>query len=171
MPLTLCTPQLSLRDEFIAHARDWQAHGDDRYAAAIADFDTYVRGLQDAQAGLNLPAYWVPTTTFWLTGEGQILGCSRLRHQLTPRLMNEGGHIGYDVRPSARRRGHGTQLLRLTLVEAHRAGITNVRITCDDDNVASKTMIEHAGGVFAGSGVSPQSGKRVLQYWIRIDVP
>jgi predicted acetyltransferase len=95
-----------------------------------------------------------------------IVGCVRLRLGLTPDLENEGGHVGYDVRPSARRRGYGTTLLRLALVEARALGLERVLVTCDDDNIGSIQVIERNGGVFSGSGVSKKTGKTVRQYWI-----
>ena len=45
----------------------------------------------------------VPRTTWWWLGNDGYLGRIALRHRLTERLIREGGHIGYDVRPAARR--------------------------------------------------------------------
>jgi predicted acetyltransferase len=61
----------------------------------------------------------VPHSTFWLIdGQGEILAVSKLRHALTDYLLKWGGHIGYGVRPVMRRRGYGTEILRLTLLKA-----------------------------------------------------
>jgi len=65
-----------------------------------------------------------------------------------------------------RQRGYGTELLRLALIEARNLGIQPVRITCDDDNVASIKIIERNGGVLSGRAVSTESGKAVRQYWV-----
>jgi predicted acetyltransferase len=94
------------------------------------------------------------------------VACVRIRLRLTPDLEREGGHIGYDVRPSRRREGLGTTLLRLALVEARTMGIARVLITCDADNVGSQKIIERNGGQYAGSSAASDSGKVVLQYWI-----
>jgi predicted acetyltransferase len=40
------------------------------------------------------------------------------------------------------------------------------RITCDADNMASRTVIERNGGVFDDAGISDESGKLVRRYWI-----
>src|SRR5262245_37996567 len=52
------------------------------------------------------PEGWVPSTTWWWIDGPDYLGRIALRHRLTTRLREVGGHIGYDVRPTARRQGH-----------------------------------------------------------------
>jgi predicted acetyltransferase len=59
----------------------------------------------------------------------------------TPTLALIGGHIGYEVRPSARRQGISTQLLALTLIEARARGLLRVLMTCDVSNHGSARII------------------------------
>jgi predicted acetyltransferase len=75
-------------------------------------------------------------------------------------LRDYGGHIGYDVRPSARRRGHATAMLRQALPWCIELGIDPVLVTCDVDNVASRKVIENGGGMFEDQ----RDGK--LRYWV-----
>lgn len=90
----------------------------------------------------------VHQTLFWITDDdGDVVGFLGLRHALTTFLENVGGHIGYSVRPAARRRGHASAALRLALGEAAALGIDTALVTCDDDNVASARTIESTGGV------------------------
>ncbi len=70
-----------------------------------------------------------------------------IRHRLTPFLLEVAGHIGYSVRPSARRRGVATAALREALPLASALGIDPVLVTCDDDNLGSARVIEANGGV------------------------
>jgi predicted acetyltransferase len=63
-----------------------------------------------------------------------------------PMPRHEGGHIGYDVRPSERGKGCGTRLLRLTLQKARELGLDDVLITADEGNAASWKVIERNGG-------------------------
>jgi predicted acetyltransferase len=102
----------------------------------------------------------VPQTTLWLVDGQEYLGRVSIRHQLTDRLRTEGGHIGYEVRPSQRRRGHATRMLGLALPVAHRLGIDPALITCDAGNVASRRVIEANGGVL-GDPVADR-----LRYWV-----
>lgn len=127
-------------------------------------FAAYVeRILAQAREDGPLPEGWVPTTTLWYAdGEHHeiFLGRLSIRHRLTPRLLEWGGLIGYDVRPSARRRGHATAMLREALPVAHRLGLDPVLLTCDHDNVASRRVIESNGGVY-----EDRRGEK-LRYWI-----
>jgi predicted acetyltransferase len=106
------------------------------------------------------PDGYVPATELWWVDRETFLGRITIRHRLTPHLLEVGGHIGYDVRPSARRRGHATEMLRQTLPIAHRMGIDPALITCDVDNFGSRTVIERNGGVLEDERV----GK--LRFWV-----
>jgi predicted acetyltransferase len=61
------------------------------------------------------------------------LGRIAIRHRLTPRLREFRGHIGYEVRPSVRRRGHASAMLAAVLPVAGALGIDPVLITCDEE--------------------------------------
>lgn len=106
------------------------------------------------------PPGFVPSTTLWWVADDDYLGRLAIRHRLTPRLLELGGHIGYDVRPGARRRGHATAMLRAALPVARRLGIETALLTCDVDNVASRKVIEANGGVF-----EDQRGVK-LRFWV-----
>ena len=152
-----------------AMAGEYQAAGDDRYKLALEDFDAYFRSLMNYAKGVNLPLGHVPSSTFWLVSDGgRIIGRSSLRHQLTTELAHEGGHIGYDIRPSERRKGYGTLILKLTLQRAMEKGLRRVFITCDADNVGSARVIEKNGGELQGQEVSRRTGKLISQYWIEL---
>jgi predicted acetyltransferase len=83
-----------------------------------------------------------------------------IRHRLTDHLREIGGHIGYDIRPSARQRGHATAMFAAALPVARSLGITRALLTCDEDNIASRKVIEANGGVLEDKS----SGK--LRYWV-----
>jgi predicted acetyltransferase len=117
--------------------------------AAPAEFRRYVASLR-AQELENTPrpATFVPTTSLWWVDGDEYLGRLGIRHRLAPgRAGERNGHIGYDVRPSARRKGHATAMLAASLPIAASLGLPRVLITCDDDNVASRRTIERNGGV------------------------
>jgi len=148
-------------------AEEWRAHGVARYDLALEDFDAYLARLERSSQRELLPEGWVPGAEFWLDdGAGQVVACVRLRFWLTPELEVEGGHIGYDVRPSARRRGFGTAALQLALPEARLHGLSRVLLTADADNIGSIAIIERSGGIFSGEAISVRSGKPVRQYWL-----
>ena len=164
--VALVHPTADLCDDFRALAEEFSSEGDDRYRDAARDVLVFVDVCTDHALGRNLPSGWVRQTTFWLVRDGRtILGCSRLRHRLTQFLAERGGHIGYDVRPSERRRGYGTRLLQLTLSEARKIGLTRVLVTADDSNVASWRIIERNGGQCEPKLLMTESGA-LRRYWI-----
>ena len=107
--------------------------------------DVALRSATDEDA--PRPVGHVPSTTLWWVDGGAYLGRLAIRHRLTPHLLEYGGHIGYDVRPTARRRGHATAMLAAALPVANRLGIDRALVTCDTTNVASRRVIEANGGV------------------------
>ncbi len=167
-PPMLVEPTARLEAEFGAMAREYVAAGEPRDTTPLDDFTAYVTRLHRSHAGHARPGR-VPQSTYWLVGGDRILGVSRLRHRLLPHLELEGGHIGYEIRPTERRRGLGTCILALTLEKARERGLMRVLITCDDDNVGSWRIIEHNGGSTYTEATSERSGKRIRQYWI--DLP
>jgi predicted acetyltransferase len=150
-------------------AADFAAHGETRYVPASRDFEGFLRQIVSEEQERALPPGRVPVSQFWLVSDGRVLGCSRLRHRLAPELMHEGGHVGYDIRPSARGRGFGTTLLSLTKERAAAMGITRLRITCDVDNKASIRVIEKNAGILDAVVPSRMRDKMICQYWVETE--
>ncbi len=165
---TLIEPTEELRAEFQALAEEYYLDGDRRYQPALENFHAFLRRLRDGARGVGLTPGGVPYSTFWLTSGRRPIGGSRIRHHLTPDLEDEGGHVGYDIRPSERLKGYGRLILRLTLAEARKLGLSRALLTCDTDNVASAKIIEGHGGVLQSQAVSKISGKLISRYWIEL---
>jgi predicted acetyltransferase len=165
---TLVGPAEELKAEFLEMAREFSSAGEDRYQDALDDFPAYIRRLLDGARGVGLAPGRAPYSTFWLTSGRRLIGRSSLRHHLTADLTYEGGHVGYDIRPSERRKGYGILILRRTLEEARMLGLNRVLLTCDIDNVASAKVIERNGGRLQDQAVSKVSGKLISRYWIEL---
>jgi len=88
----------------------------------------------------------VPQSTYWLYADGQPVGQGRIRHFLTEALREAGGNIGYAIRPSARRKGFGTILLRELMKEAAKLGISRALVTVHNGNEASIRVALRNGG-------------------------
>ncbi|MCZ2402282.1 GNAT family N-acetyltransferase [Paenarthrobacter sp. Z7-10] len=128
---------------------------------AAEPFRQFVDALvADALPATKRPAGYVPCTYRWIVDGETFLGSLAIRHELNDFLLEEGGHIGYSVRPSARRRGHARQALSQALPLARGHGMERVLITCDEDNIGSRATIEGNGGIWEDS----RNGKR--RYWI-----
>ena len=132
------------------------------------DFDAYVVMLERQSQGIELPAGFVPSSTFWLLDStDEIVAVSNLRHSLTEFLLSYGGHIGFGVRPSARLQGYATEVLRQTLREARTRGIQDVLVTCDKGNIGSSKAILSNGGEFDGEQYMEEHSSTVQRYWFR----
>ncbi len=134
----------------------WMPADDDACAAVVAelternDLDIPVRDGQ------------VPGALLWIVDGDpeELVGFVSIRFELNDFLLEEGGHIGYSVRPSRRRQGYAGRALRLSLDLLHERGVTDALVTCDDDNAGSARTIERAGGVLE----DVRHGKR--RYWL-----
>lgn len=104
-----------------------------------------------------------------IDNKNQILGVIRVRKELNSEyLRNIGGHIGYDIAPSNRRNGYGTNILKKGLEKVKLMGINAVLITCKSDNQASARIIEKNGGIFDSEILDSESGKIFRRYWINV---
>jgi predicted acetyltransferase len=108
---------------------------------AAADFTAFVERRRAVRE-----LWGVPVTELWFVDGTDYLGTVVIRHRLTPALERSGGHIGYHVVPAQRRRGHATQMLAQALAVCRRLGLTEVLVTCAEDNLGSRRVIEANGG-------------------------
>lgn len=155
-------------DAFLEMARELSDSGEPIHQAALDDPDAWLATVLRWARGEGVPEGYVPTTSYWLFDGETAVGSCRLRHALNDSLLVEGGHIGYDVRPSRRNEGLATELLARVLEHLRARGADRACLTCDEDNLASARVIEKNGGVLAARDVSPRSGKWVSQYWIEL---
>ena len=148
----LVRPDAALRESFLTALAEFRAEG--RYLeldpARLAEPDAFAAWVaavrRQALRDEPRPASWRPTTMLWWVVDGEYVGRVALRHVLTAETAGVGGHLGYDVRPSARRRGHATAMLRAALPWARGLGLPEVLITCDRGNEPSRRVIAAAGG-------------------------
>lgn len=157
-----------LQDKFLEMAKDYQSIGEDRFKSGIEDFGGFLKYLELHRTGKNLPNGNVPFNTFFLSVSGKLVGSGSLRHNLNEKLAVYGGHIGYAVRPSERRKGYGSLILHLTLEKAQEFGFQRVFLTCDTDNIASVKIIEKNGGRLENQIFHKPAGKLISQYWIEL---
>jgi predicted acetyltransferase len=102
----------------------------------------------------------------WIVDGNAVLGGIALRHEFTD-FVARMGHIGYGIRPSARRRGVATWALGRMLDEAKAHGFGRALIVCEADNIASAKVIENNGGILEAAGAVGQPEER--RYWIEVN--
>lgn len=173
--MKLVLPAVKYKDSFIEAVREFQTEKTDvkfykdlNIEELSKNFSDFVKKLLSQSKDENLPEGYVPATIFWLIENNNYIGRVSIRHILTEQLLNEGGHIGYDIRPSRRRMGYGKKILKLALPKAKEIGIDNVLVTCDETNMGSKKIIEANGGVFENKLKLHKGKSAKLRYWINI---
>ena len=164
--LRLCRVTRENSSDLAAYARDFAAAGESYFVLPRNDPEAFLARVEMFEAGRDLPENRVRMSWFWLLRGDRIIASSRLRHELIPVLLLDGGNIGYEVRPSERRRGVGRELLRLMLDEARRIGLRRVLLTTETTNLGSIGVILANGGEFEDTSISPDTGRTLNRYWI-----
>lgn len=131
-----------------------------------SDFAEWIAHVDDERLGRNLAEGRVPATFEVAVVDDQIAGRVSVRHELTEFLLLKGGHIGYGVLPAFRGLGVGKRLLQRGLALTKALGIKSALVTCDADNIASRHIIESAGGVRDSDYLQPGVSVPTLRYWI-----
>lgn len=172
MNVSLLTPTTDLQEEYLDFYNEWKDSGETMIPWVISkdpsNFPAMIQELLDAHNGINLPESWVPDSTYWLvTDENKIVGAVNIRHSLTEHLFNAGGHIGYGIRPSERRKGYATKLLELSLEKTKELNITKALVVCNEVNTASEKTILHNGGLRDDDFIE-EDGNVVRRFWIEL---
>lgn len=149
---------------------EWDSSGEKiiPYAIRKADyhnFDIYKESIEVREETKNS----VPDSTYFaLDIERDIfVGAVNIRHYLNDQLLLNGGHIGDGVRPSERRKGYATEMIRLALEECRKLGIDIVLMVCYKDNIGSAKSIINNGGVLENE-IPAENGKIDQRYWISL---
>lgn len=129
------------------------------------DFSVFQEKLlrnYELSEGINLKPQFVPQTIYWLYVDGKPVGYGKLRHYLNEHLLQSGGHIGYAIRPMDRGKGYAKILLKKLLDASREKQIEHVLLTCYENNMASRKIIEFHGGELR------DKKDDVYFYWITI---
>lgn len=101
--------------------------------------------------------------------DDKLVGMIQLRYDINhPILSLYGGHIGYSVRPSERRKGYAKEMLRQCLEEAKKAGLVRVMVSCDKSNLGSEKTILANGGVFQCEVNVEGEDEPIKRFWIEL---
>ena len=111
-----------------------------------------------------------PGKTFLLIRENdsKVVGTINLRWDLNETMLQFGGHIGYGIRPTERRKGYNKINLYLGMIEAKKVGLEKVMLTCDVDNLGSDKTLKALGGKLERTEINPSNGKLTNVYWFDV---
>lgn len=126
------------------------------------DLNGWLKSINDIEQGKNEKL--VPTTYYLILSDDEVVGTISMRHYLTKDLEEFGGHIGYSIKPSSRRKGFATEALRLIL-DLYKDKYDDILIMCEADNIGSnKTIIANDGALLSQI---EKFGLRINRYIIR----
>src|SRR5690606_1030668 len=168
----LIRPSMDYESEYLSFYQEWKESGEVMVPWVISmdpsNFQEMIKSLLDSEKEENIPENWVPASTYWLVDENKkVIGAVNIRHRLTKRLLDRGGHIGYGIRPSERQKGYATKLLSLSLQKTRELGLEKVLVTCDEHNIASEKTILNNGGV-PDTNFIEEDGNVIKRFWIEL---
>lgn len=163
----------TMREAYLAMVDEFEAVGEgypyNNIPLARQDWAAYVAELRDEEAGVNLPPGIVPQWTYVLVKDGTaVVGEIRYRPGTNPPFRPGHDHVGYNVRPSYRRQGYASHMLREVLDQARRDGIPGVSLAVEGHNPGSVRTITKNGGALVEQRLD-QHGTLVSLYWIALE--
>lgn len=172
--LQFVTPSMEWRAQAMEYRAEHLRAGEtELHGAALLeqmDYESWLNMVTRNRSEATVHPGWVPSSTFFVVrpADGRLVGTVDIRHRLNDFLAAFGGHIGYGVRPSERKKGYATEILRLALAYARdRLQLERAMIACYAENEASWRTILANGGRLERTFVHTD-GKVVRVYWVAL---
>ena len=172
--MMLIEPTIEYDLQIRAYRKEFLDRGDSMDGTgALKKFENpqdWLEYLNRHKNSLTVPEGRVPSTQYMLVREEdrKIVGMIDIRHFLNDFLEKYGGHIGYSVAPSERRKGYAVLMLKMALPKCKELGIEKVLITCISSNEGSKRTILKNGGIYESTVYEPEEGVNLERYWINL---
>ena len=166
--MELRRPRLEDKETILSMVAEFEetqsAHDGGFWDAEAFVYEAWLESNRDMEMGLGIPEGWVPAVQLVaFARDGQAVGFLNLRLRLSAYLLEEGGHIGYSIRPSERGKGYAKEALHQGLQVAKEKNIHRALVTCSTENPASRAVILANGGQFE----DVRNGTE--RYWIEVD--
>lgn len=171
MHIQLIKPNEQYKNKILNYKAEFVANNEALHGSAgldkIDNFEEWYRLILQNSSEDTVKKGLVPASTFIAVDENdEIVGMIDIRHRLNDFLFKQGGHIGYSVRKSQRRKGYATKMLSMALDVCKSLGIEKCLITCDKSNIASARTIMKSGGLLENEIID---GEEIIsRYWISL---
>ena len=155
------------RQEFLDASDSMDGCGSLRH---LADPYEFIQKCKDYESPETLPKDKVIATQFIFVRESdnRLVGMIQVRHYFNDYLSKFGGHIGYSIRPSERRKGYGKEMLKAVLTFCREINLEKVLITCIEDNIGSEKTILANDGIYETTVFEPDEKVNLKRYWIEL---
>ena len=168
--MKLLIPTIEYADEIKAYREELLKY-DSTFdgTSALEKFENPAGWIEDNKLFLakeTVPKGLVQATQFIYVRENdnKIVGMIQVRHYFNDFLEKYGGHIGYSVRPSERRKGYAKSMLKEALKYCKELGINRVLVSCLSDNEGSRKTILANSGVYESTVKLPDSEEYLERY-------
>ena len=165
-------PTIEDKREWIDYVKETKSDNPEATPGGYKDntiYEEWLRKLINEYNSINLEKGRVPSSFYFLMNENRILGSISIRHNLEDEMLKKfGGHIGYNVRPSERRKGYATLMLSLALEKCAELGIEDIMVTCKEENIGSAKTIENNCGELKEIIFIPEENCNFKKYWINV---
>ena len=165
-------PTMEDKQEWLDYVADFKEDNPEATPGGFKDntiYEDWLEKLNNEHNNINLEEGRVPASFYFLMNGNRILGSISIRHNLDNEMLSKfGGHIGYNVRPSERKKGYATIMLNLGLEKCDELGLEEVMITCTEDNIGSAKTIENNCGSLKEIVFIPEENCNFKKYWINV---
>jgi predicted acetyltransferase len=142
----------------------------DDYIFVESNFDQHIKNIYRPRTIWNDGIYRedVPFERYWIIDNDIFIGHLVIREHMTDFHKLVGGNIGYRIRKGFYNHGYATKALRMALDICKNKSMSEILITCDDDNVASIRVIEKNNGILQDKVKVVWSSVLVRRYLIEV---
>ncbi len=168
------SPSIKRKDEAINYVKEFyenssNLNGDSGLDKYLDNYEGWLEFLSKLSNPLTVPSGYCPGYEYFLIrkNDSKLVGLINLRYNLNKNLLLHGGHIGYSIKVSERRKGYNKINLYLCLIKARELGLDKVLLTAYDGNIGSVKTILDAGGVLENK--INDNGKLLGRYWIDVE--